>query len=145
MRLIIITVLLATAIATSVPSLGRSVNNIKWTDCDSTGQPYLELLGFTVTSELKSGSSLSVDIQGNNKQTFTIFGLTVQMYINGIRVYSNTYKLTDPQHLNKGPGQINFTRVLPVGPPGGNYKTIAIIRDQSGNELQCFLVTFTIA
>ena len=145
MKIIIFAILLATATASGLQGLHKTVNNIKWTDCDGTGAQYLDITAFTVTGEVKAGNTVDVDIQGNNKQSFDIYSISVQVYASGFKVYTHTYNVDPPQHLNKGPGEIKLSPALPIAPPNANYKTIAQIRDRSGNELQCILVTFTLA
>ena len=145
MKFIIIAALLATAMASSIADLQKSASNIKWTDCDGTGSPYMELIGVTVSGDLKAGGIINVDGKGNNKQSFDVYSVSVLVTVSGIKIYSDTIKLASPQHFNKGEGQLKVSKPLPITPPNGNYKVTSQIRDKSGNELQCFLITFTIA
>ena len=160
MKFIIIAALLATAMAfpamtdapkmrhqktAAVSAVGRSATNIKWTDCDGTGTPYMELTSVTVTGDLKAGGTINVDGKGNNKQSFDVDSVSLLVTVSGVKIYSDTIKLASPQHFNKGVGELKVSKPLPITPPNGGYKITAKIRDQKGNELQCFLVTFTIA
>ena len=125
-------------------TVGKAVSNIKWTDCDGTGTPYLELTSVTVTGTLEAGKTITVVGKANNKQSFTIAFGDVTAWVSGIKVFSGVEPVDPPQSFNPGPGDLTVNYELPITPPNGNYKVQARLQDKSHKELQCFLVTFTI-
>ena len=160
MKFIIIAALLATAMAfpamtdapkwrhqktAAVSAVGKSATNIKWTDCDGTGTKYLDVKDVQVTGVFQAGGSLTITGTGTNKVDFTVYSVDLTATVSGIKIFGGVVKLDTPQHFTPGPGKLTVTKQLPINPPNGNYKVTAKIQDKSGTELQCFLVTFTIA
>ena len=126
-------------------TLGKTITNMKWTDCDGTGAPYQELLSVSITGSLDTGSTIAVVTKANNKQAFSIYFADVTAWVSGIKVYSGVDPLNPPQSFTPGPSQFSLNYKVPISPPNGNFKVQARIQDKSHKELQCYLFTFTIA
>ena len=160
MKFIIIAVLLATAMAFPVmreaprwinkkstlsKNLGKSASNIKWTDCDGTGTKYIQVNDVKVSGDFKAGGSLTITGTGTSNQDFSVYSVDLTAVVSGIKIFGGVVKLESPQHFSPGPAKLTVTKQLPITPPNGNYKVTAKVQDKSGHELQCFLITFTIA
>ena len=125
--------------------LQKTVSNLQWTDCDGTGNPYVEIKTIQVIGDVSSGNTLTIHATGNVKQTFTVDNIDVIAYLGVIKLYSGNIKLTAPISGNPGPEDLTFKEPLTVTPPNGNYKVTAKFRDASGHELQCLYTTATLS
>ena len=124
--------------------LGKTVSNVAWTDCDGTGTPYLVLTDLKISGNLVAGGSMQIHAAGNVKQSFFAKSFDLNISVNGARVFGGNYPIPNPKPSTPGPSTIDTTEPLVATPPSGNYKVTSKLKDGTGKELQCFLVSFTV-
>ena len=129
---------------TGVDAVGKSITNIKWTDCDGTGTPYIELTKLELAGNLFVGGSIEIIASGNVKQTFFATSFDAVISVNGQKVSSSNYPIPNAKPSYPGVSSIDTKEPIIIPPPVGNYSVVARLKDSKGNELQCFLVNFVI-
>ena len=123
---------------------GGVITNIQWTDCDGTGQPYLTLNNLILTGDIEQFGFLEIIGQSTCNQAFSLQKIDYKATC-GSNYWTGDLKWKEP--LNLVPGPYNLTTEQPFfdQPVSGQYKITARLRDPSGNELQCFFISFQLS
>jgi hypothetical protein len=107
--------------------------------CAGTSESLLHIATYEVDGTIKAGSTVTVKATGTNFQTATVASAYIKAYADGIKVYTGTQPVG--MTVEKGPFNFSQSLTLPKGIPRGKYKARVILKDASGNQLQCFDAT----
>ena len=125
--------------------LAKGFSNVKWTDCDGTGSPYVVISRLDIGGSPVEGGTITSRITGTVKQKFTVTSLDVAAAVDGFKIYSGNVPLSQAQSYNPGPQDISFSETIHMTAPNGSYRVTTKLRDASGRELQCIYATFSIS
>ena len=117
--------------------------NVVINTCSGTPETLIHIDSYSVTGNICSSCTITINMSGTVKLTTTIKDADVTAYLGPVKVYSGTQPIGEP--TTAGPDTISQQVTLPAGIPKGNYKAHVILKDPTGAALQCFDASFSVS
>ena len=126
-------------------SLGKTVSNLSWKDCDGTGNRYFTISAIKVAGDFKPGTTVVFTTTGTVTQEFTHASTDVAIKFGILNVYSGTETINPPKLHSTGPLEMVSQSKVSDEPPSGSYMMTTRIRDPSKNLLQCVQISYKLS
>jgi len=126
-------------------SVGKTVSNLKWTDCDGTGTKYFQIQTLTLKGDFTLGSTAEFDGTGIVNQAFTHTSTDVKATVGFITIYNQNEPVNPPTSYTPGPMSISNSIVITVDAPSGNYVVQNRFRNENNAIIQCVQFTFKLS
>jgi len=126
----------------SSPSVGRSISNLKWTDCDGTGNKYFTIKTFDITGDFSEGSDVEFVATGVVNLPFTHASTDIKVTLNLMPMFNQNEPNNPPQSYTAGPITIKDKLTVSISVPSGNYNIQSRFRNDQNTVLQCLQATF---
>ncbi len=130
---------------TGIQTLGKTVSNIKWTDCDGTGYPYFTVSDIKILGTFDVGTDV----------TFITTGTVVKQYTHGftdttikfgiITVYSGVTPVDPPKTNVPGPLYSESKSAITSAVQTGTYTMLLRFQDPSKVKLQCLQISYKLS
>jgi len=88
---------------------------------------------------------ISINMTAALDEKVTSGTIPISVYFSGIKIYSESLDLSTGMTLPAGPGTVQFAETVNISAaPPGNYALDMQFNDQSGTELTCIHIVFSV-
>ena len=126
-------------------SLGKTVSNLSWKDCDGTGNRYFTVSAIKVDGDFRPATTVTFTTIGTTTKEFTHASTDVVIKFGIINAYSGTETINPPKYYPVGPLQMLSQSKITDEPPSGSYTMTTRLRDSSKNLLQCVQISYKLS
>jgi len=129
---------------------------IRWPDLQDTPFPFSVCSGAPTDLNIQTvyvtpnppvkGNNIAIQAQGTVDEQLTGGNFVINVLYMGVQIFSETLDLSKAVTLPVGPGPItlNYQVLIPSIAPSGGYTVQLTFNDQSGTEITCVQVAFTL-
>ena len=125
--------------------VGKTISNIKWSECEKTGSNYVEVQSVEVLGTFDIGTEVTIIMHGIVKTPFLAGSMDGIVKYGFLTVFSENVPWNPPRQYEVGPVDQGKSTIIEQNLPNGQYSAITRLRDVSGTMLQCVQATYKLS